>query len=72
MTRASCPACRLRFDRAMAAHITACPACGGPLTTASAQDALGLRLFSGGDDLHPLRQAVAALLPAPPSDGRLS
>ena len=31
MTHVSCPSCRLRFTRGLAAHLTECPLCGSLL-----------------------------------------
>ncbi|MHB8691045.1 MAG: hypothetical protein ACYDHH_07335 [Solirubrobacteraceae bacterium] len=60
MTHACCPACRLRFNRATAAHLTACPACGGPLKPLAELDAaLGFRLFQLEDASPELPEAIA-------------
>lgn len=66
MTRISCPGCRLRFARATAAYLTACPSCGGPLQRITAEQSIGLHLFSDDDGPDPLRQAAAAVLPVAP------
>jgi hypothetical protein len=44
MTRACCLPCGLRFSPEMVRERRACPFCAEPLTHASAQQALGLRL----------------------------
>jgi hypothetical protein len=50
MTQACCPSCRLRFSRAAAASLDACPRCMQPLhRTASAEDAVGYSLFDIAD-----------------------
>ena len=61
MTHVCCPGCRLRFTPAVAAHLEACPACGEPPeSVATAERALGFRLFTPGDDLPELPMALAA------------
>jgi len=50
MTRACCPACRLRFTPAATAHLTTCPVCGVPLKLGVAvRDAVGYRLHDMSD-----------------------
>jgi hypothetical protein len=50
MTHVCCPSCRLRFNRAAAATLTACPQCGEPPHAVfSAELALGLRLYVHDD-----------------------
>ena len=68
MTHAYCPSCGVRFTRATAVHLAACPTCGGLLQSApSAEHIVGYRLAAPvADDYDPLHAiAVAmALLPA--------
>ena len=67
MTQACCPSCRLRFDRALAAHLEACPVCAQPLhRIAGAKDALGYPLFDVTDPRPATPVAGALALPAPP------
>jgi hypothetical protein len=70
MTRACCPSCRLRFTRAVAAHLVACPQCGAPLEQfSSAERVVGFRLAEDADDsLHGLPEAIAAALLIPPNE----
>lgn len=64
MTHVCCPSCRLRFTRAAAAYIVACPECGGPpQPVPSAQRALGFRLFIDHDRLDALPHAIAVAMP---------
>jgi hypothetical protein len=71
MTQACCPSCRLRFTRASAAHLDACPQCAQPLErTANATQALGYRLFDIADP-HPALPAAVEMelpIPAPPRE----
>ena len=68
MTQACCPSCRLRFDRASAADLLACPLCAQPLRRiASAKDALGYPLFDITDPRPAMPVAGGLALPAPPS-----
>jgi hypothetical protein len=68
MTQACCPSCRLRFDRASAAHLLACPMCAQPLhRIATAKDALGYPLFDIADPPPAMAVGGALALPAPPS-----
>jgi transcription initiation factor IIE alpha subunit len=46
MTQACCPACHLRFSRATAVHLAACPFCGEPLERIAPLDALGFKLMA--------------------------
>ena len=67
MTQACCPSCRLRFDRALAAHLEACPVCAQPLhRIAGAKDALGYPLFDVTDPRPSTPEAGALALPTPP------
>ena len=67
MTQACCPSCRLRFARASAAYLEACPACTQPLVRiASAQDALGYQLFDIADPHPAVPVAGAVAFPIPP------
>lgn len=72
MTHASCPDCRLRFTRAAAAYLPACPTCGQPLQPLGGLDAaVGFRLFRAEDVPHSLPDAVEVAMPAPgPDAGR--
>jgi hypothetical protein len=64
MTRLSCPSCRLRFTAAATATMTTCPDCGQHLEEViSAEDTLGLRLFTPLDPQPELPMAVEAALP---------
>ena len=47
MTHVCCPSCRLRFTRAAAARLIACPECAGAVEPLSTRQALGFRLLSG-------------------------
>jgi len=66
MTQTSCPSCRLRFTRASAAHLDACPECTQPLDrTATASDMLGYRLFDIADPHPAVPAAIEMALPMP-------
>ncbi len=72
MTHVCCPSCRLRFTRAAAAHLMACPQCGEPpQPVPTAQRALGFRLViddDGSDAPHAIAVAMPiAALSAKPS-----
>ena len=46
MTHVSCPSCRLRFARRLAAHLAECPLCGSLLDrNTTAEPMLGYWLF---------------------------
>jgi predicted nucleic acid-binding Zn-ribbon protein len=63
MTHACCPTCRLRFDRAAAAYLMACPQCGGNLDQVSgARHTLGFRLFGHDDLADALPDAIAVAM----------
>jgi hypothetical protein len=67
MTRSCCPSCRLRFSRATAAHLVACPFCAAALQDLSPTAVLGFRLIAHdalADD--PVAEALAVSLPVPP------
>jgi hypothetical protein len=69
MTRSCCPPCRLRFSRATAASLTACPFCAGPIQQLPASAAVGLKLVAVDpllDDEPAIAQAVALSLSATP------
>ena len=74
MTHACCPACRLRFTRAAAHHLAACPECGGDLARdAPAASTMGFRLAgpaAGADAALPVAVAVALPLPEGPETRR--
>lgn len=62
MTHICCPTCRLRFERAAAAHRTDCPHCGGTLTRLpGAHWVIGFRLSHGDVPGAVPTAAVAAL-----------
>lgn len=68
MTHVCCPSCRLRFTRASAAHLVACPHCGEPPhVVPHATSVLGFRLVSEPPLAVDLAQpdAVAVALPVP-------
>ena len=74
MTHVSCPSCRVRFKRALAAHLEECPLCGSPLDHSdSAGPLLGLRLFDADlVDLQasshaPTSETEAAAIPSGPT-----
>jgi hypothetical protein len=65
MTHTCCPSCRLRFERAAAAHLADCPQCGGSLTRLpGAHWVIGFRL-AHADVLDGLPIAGAAVLTDP-------
>lgn len=69
MTHVCCPSCRLRFTRAAAAHLVACPECGGPpQTIPHAAQAVGFRLAPTGD--LPDESPIALAIEMPPPDLR--
>jgi hypothetical protein len=65
MTHLCCPHCRLRFTRAAALHLGACPECGQPPRAFRLQETLGFRLVRLEDVPFALPQAVAVSLPIP-------
>jgi hypothetical protein len=70
MTHLCCPDCRLRFTPAAAAHLAACPQCGGaPQPMAGLEGVLGFRLFRLEDVPHSLPEAVAVSIPIPDPRG---
>ena len=73
MTPVCCPRCRLRFTRAAAACLVACPECGGPPErVASFERVVGFRLV-GPQDIPPsVPQAVAVSIPLHERDGARS
>ena len=75
MTQVCCPSCRLRFTRAAAAYLVACPECGRPPHPApNAERVVGFRLASDDcdyDDSDVVPVAVAVALP-PPTSGETS
>lgn len=71
MTQVCCPSCRLRFTRAAAAHLVACPTCGEPpQPVLSAERLVGFRLVSEPDRWDDMPAALAVSLPVPPSGER--
>jgi predicted amidophosphoribosyltransferase len=71
MTQVCCPSCRLRFTRAAAAYLVACPDCGAPLEPVlSAERVIGFRLFSDDVRSHSLPVALAVALEIPTSSER--
>ena len=63
MTHVSCPSCRVRFDRALAAHLEECPLCGSPVDRSNrAGPLLGLWLFDA-DLVEPQASPQAATTP---------
>jgi hypothetical protein len=64
MTHVCCPSCRLRFTRAAASHLVACPGCGEPpQTILRAEQVMGFRVAPVDDLPDALLQAVAVALP---------
>ncbi len=60
----ACPDCRLRFTRATAAYLEACPECGKPpQAMASLASMVGFRLFEPQDLPPSLPEAIASMLP---------
>jgi hypothetical protein len=72
MTRVFCPPCRLRFTRADATYLTACPLCGeSPKAVDRAEQLLGTHLYTEDDLVDAMALAAEAALPVPgPADGR--
>jgi hypothetical protein len=74
MTRSCCPSCRLRFSRATAAQLVACPFCAQPLQVLGAADALGFKRIAvdglaGGEPAEAQAIAVALRAPQDPAPG---
>jgi hypothetical protein len=67
MTQVCCPSCRLRFTRATAAYLVACPQCGEPPRPVADERALGFRLLTDDDRSEALPHAVAVAMPIPGS-----
>jgi hypothetical protein len=73
MTHVSCSSCRLRFARALAAHLAECPLCGSPLDRSTgAESMLGYWLFDadsaepqGTAHGSPILAGTTALVPPP-------
>jgi hypothetical protein len=63
MTQVCCPSCRLRFTRASAAYLVACPQCGEPPQPIAGELAFGFRLLTDGDRSETLPHAVAVAMP---------
>jgi hypothetical protein len=73
MTQFCCPSCGLRFPRATAAHLVACPECGAPPeSVASAEQVLGFRLALDCDDGAALTSAGAIAMAIEHPGERLS
>ena len=70
MTRSCCPSCRLRFSRATASHLAACPFCATALQDLAPSAVLGFRLIALDallvDDQVNEALAVSMPLPVPP------
>jgi hypothetical protein len=66
MTQVCCPSCRLRFARAVAAYIVACPRCGEPPELGwPAAKMVGFRLAAADELFEALPDAIAVALPRP-------
>jgi hypothetical protein len=66
MTHVCCPSCRLRFTRAAAAYLEACPTCGeSPQTVQSAERILGFRLVTPEELVAAFDAAAAVTMPLP-------
>jgi hypothetical protein len=65
MSNACCPTCRLRFHRAAAAQLAACPRCGEELQRLALEGSVGFRLFGPEDAPQPLPEAIAVSMPIP-------
>lgn len=66
MTHVCCPGCRLRFSRASAAYLVACPECGAPPESVpSAECVIGFRRVSDDDRRDEMPMALAVALPIP-------
>jgi hypothetical protein len=64
MTHACCPDCRVRFTRAAAAQLLACPSCGrAPLDAVSAADLLGYRLLNAAQSAPEAAARAVAVSP---------
>lgn len=74
MTQVCCPSCRLRFTRAAAAYLVACPECGQPpQPVPSAERVVGFRLVADDydyDDSDVAPAAIAVALPPRTTDHR--
>ena len=68
-THLCCPDCRLRFTRAVAAQLRACPECGRQPQAVSLQGSLGFRVFTLDVSTQPLPLAVAVALAVPDQNG---
>jgi hypothetical protein len=68
MTRSCCPSCRLRFSRATASHLAACPFCATALQDLAPSALLGFRLIALDALLaeDQVDEALAFSLPVPP------
>jgi predicted nucleic acid-binding Zn-ribbon protein len=66
MTHTCCPSCRVRFSRAAAAVLEACPSCGDKLHVLdAAHDVIGFRLATDAPEAQVLSAALAASLRVP-------
>jgi hypothetical protein len=68
MARSCCPSCRLRFSRATASHLVACPFCATALQELAPSALLGFRLIALDELLadDQVDEALAVSLPVPP------
>ena len=74
MTRSCCPSCRLRFSRATAAHLKACPFCAQPLDQLPASQALGFKRIAvdglvSAEAAEAIAISVALPVPQDPAPG---
>lgn len=70
MTHVCCPGCGVRFSRASAVNLVACPECGGPpQSVPGAEYVLGYRLASASADHVADDTAVAVAMPRPSEGG---
>lgn len=66
MTRSCCPSCRLRFTRAAAAALVACPSCGDPLEeVGDVVELVGYRLATDPLESQVMAAAMAVSLRSP-------
>jgi transcription initiation factor IIE alpha subunit len=66
MTRSCCPSCRLRFTRAAAAVLVACPSCGEGLHEVdNVAQLVGYRLATDAPEAQVMAEALAVSLRSP-------